>query len=276
MLHPTVNTLTTLTLTVVLSASGLQGQGPHAVFGSVAQEVAGRPASTSIPVTPVSYNAGYGMSSLDPETQGDLLMVHREYLAAISAYRSAPHDSAIVWNKLGIAYQHMYALDFAKLQYEKALSLNPQYAEALNNLGTVYYGMKDYRKAEKYYRKALRLKPQTASFYSNLGTAYFADHKYTQGRDAYQQAFTLDPEIFVRESLQKIAELSSPEEQATLNYTLAKIYARAGNMTVALEYLRLALNHGFDDKKKLMADKELTSLRDTPEFHQLMAEEHWN
>lgn len=276
MLHPTSSNLITLTLTAFLSTSGLQAQGPYAAFGSFAQEVTGRPVSTSIPSTPVSYNTGYGFSNLDPETQGDLLMVHREYLAAVSAYRSAPHDSAVVWNKLGIAYQHMYALDFAKLQYEKALSLNPNYPEALNNLGTVYYGIKDYHKAEKYYRKALRLKPQTASFYSNLGTAYFADHKFSQGRDAYQQAFALDPEIFVRESLQKIAELSSPEEQATLNYTLAKIYAQAGNMTTALEYLRLALNHGFDDKKKLMADKELASLRVTPEFHQLMTEEHWN
>jgi len=31
---------------------------------------------------------------------------------------------------------------------------------------------------------------------------------------------------------------------------------------------------GFDDRKKLMADKEFTALRGTPEFHLLMAEEH--
>jgi tetratricopeptide (TPR) repeat protein len=235
------------------------------------------PARTGVsPQLQTAASAGYGLASLSPETQGDLLMVHQRYLAAIDAYRQAPHDSAVVWNKLGIAYQHMYALDFAKLQYEKALSLDPKYAEAINNLGTVFYGEKNYHKAENCYRKAIRYKPQTASFFSNLGTAYFADRKYKQGVKAYQEAFSLDPEIFIRESLERIAELGPTEEQAKLNYTLAKIYAQAGNMKAALTYLRAALNEGFDDRKKLMADKELASLRETPEFHLLMAEEHLN
>jgi tetratricopeptide (TPR) repeat protein len=235
------------------------------------------PARTGVlPQLKTPSDVGYGFASLSPETQGDLLMVHQRYLAAIDAYRHGPRDSAVVWNKLGIAYQHMYALDFAKLQYEKALSIDPQYAEAINNLGTVFYGQKNYHKAESCYRKAIHFKPQTASFYSNLGTAYFADHKYKQGVQAYQQAFSLDPEIFIRESLERIAELGPVEEQARLNYALAKIYAQAGNMKAALTYLRAALNEGFDDRKKLMADKELASLRETPEFHLLMAEEHLN
>jgi tetratricopeptide (TPR) repeat protein len=219
---------------------------------------------------------GYGLASMSPETQGDLFMVHQKYLAAIEAYRRGPHDSAVIWNKLGIAYQHMYALDFAKRQYEKALSLDPQYAEAINNLGTVYYGEKNYRKAENYYRKAIQYKPQTASFYSNLGTAYFAEHKYKQGVKAYQQAFSLDPEVFIRESLERISELGPLEEQATLNFTLAKMYAQAGNMKAALAYLRTAISEGFDDRKKLLGDKDLASLRETQEFHLLMAEEHIN
>jgi len=217
-----------------------------------------------------------GMASLSPETQGDLMMIHQRYLAAISAYQRGPHDSAVLWNKLGIAYQHMYALDFAKLQYEKALSLNPKYSEALNNLGTVYYGEKDYRKAEKYYKKALRLKPDCASFYSNLGTAYFAEHRYKQGLAAYQRAFDIDPQIFIRDSMERIAELGPIEEQARLNYELAKMYAHAGNFDAAIRYLRNALIDGFDDRKKLMEDKEFATLRTRPEFNLLMAEEHLN
>lgn len=135
---------------------------------------------------------------------------------------------------------------------------------------------KNYHKAENCYRRAIHYKPQTASFYSNLGTAYFADHKYKQGVKAYQDAFSLDPEIFIRESLERIAELGPVEEQAKLNYTLAKIYAQAGNLKAALTYLRAAFSEGFDDRKKLMADKELATLRETPEFHLLMAEEHFN
>jgi tetratricopeptide (TPR) repeat protein len=256
--------------------NGGSSAGPNSIHSvlDLAQDL---PPRTAVqPQLQTASAVAYNMSSLSAETQGDLLMVHQRYLAAVDAYRRAPKDSPVIWNKLGIAYQHMYALDFAKLQYEKALSLDAHYAEAINNLGTVYYGQKNYHKAESCYRKALHFKPQVASFYSNLGTAYFAEHKYKQGVEAYQRAFSIDPEIFIRESMERIQELGPVQEQATLNYTLAKMYAQAGNLKAAIEYLRAAFNEGFDDRKHLMADKELATLRGTPEFHLLLAEEHLN
>jgi len=286
-----------LTLIAVCTCvPGVSGQGPNdhnngsdsAFYGpgsrmfysefNLAQEppanTAANPSAQMVSSITPPADFGAGMSSLPPETQGDLMMIHQRYLAAISAYQRGPRDSAVLWNKLGIAYQHMYALDFAKLQYEKALSIQPNYAEALNNLGTVYYGEKDYHKAEKYYKKALRLKPDCASFYSNLGTAYFADRRYKQGLAAYQRAFALDPQVFIRESQERIAEMGPIEEQARLNYELAKMYAHAGNFEVALQYLRNAFIDGFDDRKKLMEEKEFAVLRTKPEFNLLLAEEH--
>jgi len=284
-------------IAVCISVPGVSGQGPSdhsntgdsAFYGpgsrlsysefDFAQEAptqSGTPPAVQM-VSSVTPPADFGgMAALPPETQGDLLMIHQRYLAAIAAYQRGPHDSPVVWNKLGIAYQHMYALDFAKLQYEKALSIKPKYPEALNNLGTVYYGEKDYRKAEKYYKKALRLKPDCASFYSNIGTDYFAERKYKQGLVAYQRAFALDPEVFIRETEERIAELGPVEEQARLNYEVARLYAHAGNFDVAIHYLRSAFLDGFDDRKKLMADKEFAVLRTKPEFNLLLAEEHLN
>jgi tetratricopeptide (TPR) repeat protein len=278
-------------IAVCVSVPGVSGQGPneHSNGGDSASYAQGSkglysysaqelPAKTASPpttaVASITQPTDFGMASLPPETQGDLLMLHQRYLAAVDAYRRGPQNSPVLWNKLGIAYQHMYALDFAKLQYEKALSLDPRYSEALNNLGTVYYGEKDYKKAEKYYKKAMRLKSDCASYYSNIGTAYFAEHKYKQGLWAYQRAFDLDPQVFIRESMERIAELGPIEEQARLNYELAKIYASAGNFEAAIRYLRNALIDGFDDRKKLMTDKEFAKLREQPQFALLMAEEH--
>ncbi|WP_446745110.1 tetratricopeptide repeat protein [Silvibacterium acidisoli] len=237
----------------------------------------GNPLRGLVNVPQVAPSQEGALESLPPETRGDLLMTRQQYAAAIRAYQQCPRESAVRWNKIGIAYQHMYALDFAKLQYEKALSINPNYSEALNNLGTVYYGMKNFRKAENFYRKALHLMPDSASYYSNLGTAYFADHKMKQGIDAYRHAFEIDPGIFIRESIARIqSAAASAEEQMALNYALAKLYAQAGNFDAALRYLRMALMEGFDDRKKLMDDKEFASLRGTSEFRLLMAEEHLN
>ena len=209
-----------------------------------------------------------------PEALGDALMAHHRYQAAIEAYKQAPQNSATVWNKMGISNQMLFNLPEATRCYQASLKIDPKNVNVLNNLGTVYYGQKNYKKAESCYRKAIQYKPQTASFYSNLGTAYFADRKYKQGVLAYQKAFMLDPNVFIRESLERIAEMGPVEEQARLNYALAKIYAQAGNLQAAIEYLRAAMNEGFDDRKKIMGDKDLAGLRETPEFRLLMAEEH--
>ena len=213
-------------------------------------------------------------STVSPEMLGDLMMIHQRYLAAIEAYQRAPHDSAIIWNKLGIAYQHLYALDIAKLQYEKALSLNPKYPEALNNLGTVYYGQQNYHKAEAFYLKAIKLKPASASFYSNLGTAYFSDHNYKRGMQAYRKAFSIDPQVFIGDPLERVAEMGPIEEQVTLNYALARLYAEAGMVDAAIHYLRQAFMVGFNDNKKLMTDSGFAALRKTAQFRQLMTEEN--
>jgi tetratricopeptide (TPR) repeat protein len=57
--------------------------------------------------------------------------------------------------------------------YNKAIEINPQYAELYNNRGIVYYDLKEYDKAIKDYNKALEIDPQYAM-------AYFS-HKYQKG-----------------------------------------------------------------------------------------------
>lgn len=209
--------------------------------------------------------------SMSPEQRGDLLMVHHQYLDAIDAYRKAPRDSAVVWNKLGIAYHHMFALEQAKVDYEQALRLDPRYGEALNNLAAVYYAEKDYKRAERLYRRALKFIPNSATAYNNLGTAYFAQGKFKQGTEAYRAAFAIDPLVFSGDPLQTISETSSTDERARVDYCLAELYARAGMKDQALEYLRKALDAGFNDSKRLMQDQEFASIRQTVEFEQLVA-----
>lgn len=218
-------------------------------------------------VTPVAQ------ASLPPELRGDLAMARQQYLAAIDAYRDAPQDSPVVWNKIGMAYHHLFAVDEARRDYQHALHLRPNYPEALNNLGAIYYAKKDYRRAIRFYRRALQLDPQSAPIYSNLGTAYFAQRKVAQGIAAYQSAFAINPRIFEESSQQLVNESLPPHDRAQQDYCLASLFAQSGHREQAIEYLRKALNEGFDDKKKLLDDQNLASLRSMPEFATLMTEE---
>jgi len=209
--------------------------------------------------------------SLTPEQRGDLMMARKMYREAIEAYAEAPQNSAVTWNKVGIAYQNMMALDAAKKRYERAIKLDPQYPEAINNLGTVYYAQKRFGKAGGLYQRALKLAPQSASIYSNLGTSYFARKKYKEAFDAYQTALKLDPEIFEHHNAYGVMlQERSVEERAKFHYYLAKTYAKAGMNDRALLYIRKALEEGFTERKKLLEDPEFTALRKMPEFKELL------
>jgi tetratricopeptide (TPR) repeat protein len=211
---------------------------------------------------------------LPPQTQGDLLMVHRSYAAALEAYQRDPQKSAVLWNKIGVAYHHMFALDQARKYYQMALAMNPKYPDALNNLAAVYHGQHDYKQAERTYKQALKYAPSSAITYCNLGTAYFAQEKYKPGMQAYHKALALNPRIFDSSQTQIVEETSTRRQLVAVNYYLAKTYATEGKKEEALSYLRKALEAGFRDRKQLMKDKEFASLRATPEFHQLMVEQN--
>jgi tetratricopeptide (TPR) repeat protein len=212
-------------------------------------------------------------ATISPEIEGDLLMVHRNYAAAIEAYERENQRTAVIWNKIGVAYHHMFALDEARKYYQQALAMNPSYADALNNLAAVYHGQHDYKQAVRTYKQALKYAPNAAITYCNLGTAYFADEKYKPGMEAYRKALALNPKVFDPGQTQIVQETSTRRQLVAVNYYLAKTYATAGKMQESLVYLRKALEAGFKDRKLLMKDKEFAALRTTPEFHQLM-EQH--
>jgi len=208
---------------------------------------------------------------LSPEKRADILMARKMYREAAEMYKEAKPDSAIIQNKIGIAYHQMMQVDIAKRYYEKAIKLDGNYAEAVNNLGTIYYSRKSYRRATKLYQRALKSSPNSASIYSNLGTAFFARRNYKSAAEAYQKALALDPDVFEhRNSWGVLLQERSVDDRAKFHYYLAKTYAKAGMNERAITYIRKALEEGFSDRKKMMEDPEFTSLRKMPEFQELL------
>jgi tetratricopeptide (TPR) repeat protein len=235
----------------------------------------GQPTTTQVQLTEINATKpAQPTGPLTPEMQGDVLTARQRYLDAIAAYRQAPQDSAVVANKIGVAYHHMFDIADAKKSYERAIALDPSYAQAINNLGAIYHSEKNYKQAEKLYRRAIKLDPNAPLYYSNLGTAYFFSGNAKKGAEAYRHAFALDPAVFDHSSASRVEETSTTKDMAAVNYELARTYAHAGMSDRALAYLRRAIGEGFNDRKKLMNDPELASLRENPEFLQLISERH--
>ena len=210
--------------------------------------------------------------ALSPEMRADIYMARKMYREAIDKYREAP-DSAMVENKIGIAFHQLLLLDQAKKSYEHSIKLDPKYAEAINNLGTIYYAQKSYKRAIVMYKRALRLSDTSASIYANLGAAYFGRKDYKMATQCYEHAIKLYPDVFEHHGVSgTIIQERTVEERAMFHLYLAKMYAKSGANDRALIYLRKALEEGVKDRKKIPDMPEFAVLKTDPGFQQLLTE----
>ena len=67
-------------------------------------------AAANVPSPPRAVNSP---TNITPELRGDIYMARKMYREAIDMYRECPPDSAVIANKIGIAYHQMMQLDIA-------------------------------------------------------------------------------------------------------------------------------------------------------------------
>jgi tetratricopeptide (TPR) repeat protein len=209
------------------------------------------------------------------EERGDVLRAEKSYLDALDYYRAAlakkPNNAAL-YNKIGINELQMARFNDARKDFERAIKIDRQFADAHNNLGVIFYLQKKYGAAIKRYEDAIKLREDSASFYSNLGAAYFSKKEYVKASLTYNQALQLDPEIFERTSHSGVlAQMSSPGDRAHFYYVLARLYAQSGITDRSLQYLRRAMEEGYKGIDDVYKDAEFAGLRKDPRFTELMA-----
>jgi pentatricopeptide repeat protein len=70
-----------------------------------------------------------------------------------------------------------------------------------------------------------------------------------------------------------LAQDRNVEERAKYHYYLARTYAKAGKLELALDYIRKALEEGFKEREKFTKEPEFAALQEDPEFKKLMSTE---
>ena len=208
------------------------------------------------------------------EQRADVLRAEKLYLDAADYYHAALHkkpNSPALYNKLGITDLQMRRFPEAKKDFERALKIDRNFADACNNLGVIYYIGKKYGKAIDHYQKAIEMHGDIASYYSNLGAAYFSKKDFEKSVLAYSKALQLDPDVFDRSSRSGVsAQMSKPEDRARYDYVVAKLFAKKGDSDRSLQYLRKALEEGYKGIDQVYKDEEFAGLRKDPRFTELM------
>jgi tetratricopeptide (TPR) repeat protein len=94
----------------------------------------------------------------------------------------------------GLAYYNQQKYAQAIADYNKAIELDPNDADAYYNRGIAYADQQEYAQAIADYNKAIELDPKYAYAYYNRGIAYYNQQKYAQAiADFNKTLLLLDP-----------------------------------------------------------------------------------
>ena len=122
----------------------------------------------------------------------------KDYETAVKdyqAYLDKGPDNASVHFQLGYAFTALQKLDEAKIQYQKAIELNPKMSEAYLNLGLTLLDSNP-AGATAPLQKAVELLPNLARAKFALGVAYERSGKTPEAIEQYQEAEKIDPKDF--------------------------------------------------------------------------------
>ena len=133
-----------------------------------------------------------------------VVIVLMEILPACAVQIPTTPEPPVSTNSLETAKEYLIrgdrfsaAQDYAHaiLDYDQAIRLNPEYAEAYNNRGYAYYWNGDAARAIADYSRAIRLRPNYPYAYNNRGAAYMASGHSDQAIGDFDYALTLQPDF---------------------------------------------------------------------------------
>jgi hypothetical protein len=65
-----------------------------------------------------------------------------------------------------------------------------------------------------------------------------------------------------------------PALKAQASYDIARVYAREGKIEESGQWLKRAVDAGFNDRDRLKADEDLKNLKDTPFYRKMISGKH--
>jgi Tfp pilus assembly protein PilF/peroxiredoxin len=134
------------------------------------------------------------------------------------------HPTAITFYNLGTLYMKRGDPSRARAAFERALEMQPEYADASNSLGALLAQSGEVPAAIERFRAALQVKPDYPDALNNLGFALFQTGHREQAHELYEKALQLQPDF--------------PEAYNNLGI----FFGRQGDLEAAQRYFQQAMD----------------------------------
>jgi tetratricopeptide (TPR) repeat protein len=207
------------------------------------------------------------------EVKGDLARIHNQselatvyYLAALRVDR----QNATLYNKLGITELQLGERAAARKNFGLAIKHDPQLTPALNNLGAVSLLDKKYKAAVGYFKQALAIDESSAPTHVNLAEAWIGLNQVDRAMTEYARALEIDADVLSSTQDGIVAQVRTSQQQARIDYLLAKSYMKRGNLEGALDYLGRARELHYPDLAKVYSDPDFTALWTDPRLAKIV------
>jgi tetratricopeptide (TPR) repeat protein len=175
--------------------------------------------------------------------------------------RTAP-DNYVACAHLGLALDEKGQVEAAIPEYERALQIQPAYAEAHNNLGNALRRVGRRQEAIAHYKKALELVPDQLQFHNNLGTALGENGQLSEAMAHFRKSLEIHPNFAAYANLGYTLLMSGKEDEALpellkalelnpnaadIHKNIAILFHKQGRAEDAIAHFRKALEITPDD-----------------------------
>ena len=168
----------------------------------------------------------------------------------------------LLFNILGVCLEQEGQFKKAADAYRQAIKINPSIPELQFNLGAMLFALNEAEKAIPFYQEAIKLNTKFTEAYFNLGILFQSQSKFKDAAEYYEKALAIQPGFYeaianigtIRQlegNLEKAIELFKKslniKEDAKGHYNLAGAYRNQGNLLLAIQHYRKAVELGAKD-----------------------------
>ncbi len=195
-------------------------------------------------------------------------------------------DFADAHNNLGVALLRLGKIVQAIGHLQEAVRLKPDSVIMQKNLKSALAAQDKSDKELGKLQVALKQKPVDAYLYYKMGVLYKSNGRLDEAIEQFQKAIELKPQYF--EALYNLAiifalkgdydkslglskaMLSARPDDAAAHYFVACIYARKNCIEESIDWLKKAIERGYQNWDLIKTDKNLANIRETTFFQNLV------